>query len=397
MKEKEMNLYLMQADEKVLKFDIDKGLFEIMNEDLLPYSLKNKFWEVPMNASVDTILNARVHNRMVLTHFLANRVLNLSRENAKKILNAYNFSQDLTDDTKARIAITCKAVSITDSYWISDGSMEWSSINPRKTSLNEIVAHIALKGSSLTLEGRPETPELTGQGAYAKAWIRESDGLYLYKRGSERKNDREIDAEISASEILDCFNVDHVKYEYSTFDGVQVSKCKNMASENLSLVSAEEVYSYYARNDKEFLRFCMSVDRENILKMCIVDYLISNSDRHGKNWGFYKDNKTGELISCHPLFDHNNSFDEEFMTDIEGGPSLVFSGKTKKEAALYAIKRCDFEQIKPLSPDMFIDERCQESFVERMNVLNIQPEFEKQREIDDYNEDYDDGFDPAEE
>lgn len=67
----------------------------------------------------------------------------------------------------------------------------------------------------------------------------------------------------------------------------------------------------------------LSIDAESIYQMCIVDYLISNSDRHGKNWGFYVNNDTGKIVSCHPLFDHNNAFDEEQMADPTGGASLV--------------------------------------------------------------------------
>lgn len=380
-----MDLYLMQANEKVLQFNIDEGNFVVLNEALLPYSLKGKFKEETNNMSVPELIHTRLHNQQSFMHYLAGRVLNLSRENAKKLLNAYNLSQDTTDEAKARIAITCRAISVTDSYWISDGSLSWEEINPRTTHLNEIVAHIALKGSSFTLEGRPSTPELTGQGAYAKAWLRDEDGLYLYKRGIDSHDNREVDVEVSVSDILDCFNVDHVRYEYADFEGVIMSRCKNMATEELSLVSAEEVYSYCARNEEDFLRYSLSIDSENIMKMCVIDYLISNADRHGKNWGFYKDNATGDLVSCHPLFDHNNAFDIETMNDENCGPSLIFQGKTKKEAAIYAVKRCNLHQIALISKDLFIDDRCFQSFISRAGELGINLKYQCE-EIDDQNQ-----------
>ena len=80
------------------------------------------------------------------------------------------------------------------------------------------------------------------------------------------------------------------------------------------------------------------------------------------------------------------------MADIDGGPSLIFPGKTKREVALYAIDRCNFQQTELLSPGVFIDERCRQSFIERMNTINLQPVFIREYEKE---QDYDD-FDPAE-
>lgn len=48
--------------------------------------------------------------------------------------------------------------------------------------------------------------------------------------------------------------------------------------------------------------------------MFIVDYLVSNRDRHGMNWGFYYNCDTMKILSCHPLYDHNNSF-EDFLVE----------------------------------------------------------------------------------
>lgn len=43
------------------------------------------------------------------------------------------------------------------------------------------------------------------------------------------------------------------------------------------------------------------------MEMWIVDFLISNRDRHGQNWGFYYDTETMEILGCRPLFDHYQS------------------------------------------------------------------------------------------
>lgn len=113
------------------------------------------------------------------------------------------------------------------------------------------------------------------------------------------------------------------------------------------------------------------LDAENYYKTIVVDYLISNSDRHDQNWGFYMDNDTGELIGLHPIFDHNNAFDNGDMESISGGDSLMMLGKTKQEAAKYAINRCSFK-IKSVFPEKFFpDNRSFMSFTTRAMELGI--------------------------
>jgi hypothetical protein len=140
--------------------------------------------------------------------------------------------------------------------------------------------------------------------------------------------------------------------------------------ETRSIVSAEEVYRNCACRGKNFLDTALSIDSEMIYKTCIVDYLISNPDRHRKNWGFYRDNGTGALCACHPLFDHNRAFDADDMAG-DGGESLIFCGMSKKEAALDAMKKCDFKTVKPLTRDLFLDGEMYDSFMRRACELGL--------------------------
>ena len=87
-------------------------------------------------------------------------------------------------------------------------------------------------------------------------------------------------------------------------------------------------------------------------------------------------NKTGELLTLHPLFDHNNCFDPEFMADPTGGICQLLPGKNQKEAALYAVKHCDFRCIKPVTKNMFFDNEMYESFIHRAVELGL---YQKQK------------------
>lgn len=365
-------MYLMIENTPVLQFDNSTGIYKSLNEDLMPISLRGSF--VNEDAKTEDSFSLRIKNWNTFSSFLARRVLTIDRENAKKLLNAYNLSQSQDPLTKVKIAIACKAVSMTDNYWLRDenSNEKWEDVNPRKNSLNKIVASIMLNGSSLTLTGKPHTPEFTGQGVYAKAWIRKDNNTYLCKKSTKNGNESEIEA--SVSKILDCFNVPHVKYEMDMYEGANVCKCENMANDALSIIPAEEVYSYCNKKEISFTAKALEIDSEMFYKTCVVDYLISNSDRHIANWGFYMNNKTGNFICCHPLFDHNNGFDKGDMEDTDGGRSQMFPNKSKKEAALYSIKKCMFKNIKPIKKDFFLSDEMYESFMKRAVELGLYKE-----------------------
>lgn len=357
-------MYLMMGNHRVAQFDLTKGIYHELMPNLMPFRIRDAL------QPGDTLAHIQM-NYDTVVDYLSSRVLDLDRENAKKLLNAYHFTQSQSPVAKARIAITCKAVSMTDTYWLQteEDNINWDTIDPKHTSLSEIVTHIALSGSSLTLNGKPHTPELTGHGSYAKAWVREEDGAYLYKKPGNHGT--ESDIEVSVSKILDCFNIDHVGYENCEFDGEPMCKSKNMATDQLSIVTAEDVYVYCNRHERDFLQFALNLDQEAIYKMCVVDYLISNSDRHLQNWGFYMNNATGSLLCCHPLFDHNNAFDTKFIHDKTGGESLVFEGQSQQEAAQYSLKRCPFTSHAAVSRQAFINEEHYESFMERASELGL--------------------------
>lgn len=204
---KSNNIVLMLKDIPVLKFNLDNGFCEVHNKNLLPYTLRDVFTFVDKPMPAYELSKIQFKNMQYITSYLARRTLNLDRENAKKLLNAFHLSQSQDNDTKVEIAIVCRGVSMIDDYWLNNEnlSIKWADVNLRENHLSEIVAHIALFGKSFTITGTPHTPELTGQGAYAKAWLRKDNGIYLYKKGT--KDGLESEIEVSVSNILDCFDV----------------------------------------------------------------------------------------------------------------------------------------------------------------------------------------------
>ena len=362
--------FLKLEDITVMEFDIKEKYYKVHRPDLLPFSLRNCLSDTTSITDKEKLLEAGFENKELLAAFFLNRSISIKREHAKLLMNQLGIKQNNDFDSRYKIMLLCKALSVSDCYWITDKEEEtWNNVNLWNNPLHETIQQISLYGKSLTITGKLRSPELTGQGAYAKAWFRENGKLFLFKGNSNGGNESE--REVLASNILDCFNVPHVKYTLEKKDNLTVCKCENMNFDNTSLVDSIEYDIWTSKQGKNFIEEARKADPEMYYKTIVVDYLISNSDRHGGNWGFYMNNQTGKLIRMHPLFDHNNAFDTEFMKNPDGGICQLIPGKTQKQAALYAIKHCDFRCIKPVTKDMFINEIMYESFMSRACELGL--------------------------
>ena len=365
--------YLKLKDTVLLEYNLEENFFHILNNNLLPFSLRDKLIDT---VSVDeedakALSKIYINNLSCLEEFFTNRSLSLSRENAKNILNYLELSQLNNFSQKAKIMALCHGLSVTDDFWITNEiNDKWENFNVRENPLHESFQQIALFGKSLpSITGKFITPELTVQGAYAKAWFREKSGLTLYKAGTNNGN--EPQREVLASRLLNYFNVPHVNYSLEKINNRIVSKCRSMVSDKYSIVTAAEVNTWCNHNNINFNEYVRNIDSEMFYKTIVVDYLIANRDRHDGNWGFYCNNETGKLECLHPLFDHNNAFDKEFMRDISGGNCQLIPGKTQKDAALYAIKHCDFRCTKSITKEIFNDREQYKTFMNRACELGL--------------------------
>ena len=374
-------MLLMLNDMPVMHIDIDKGDYEVFEPDKLPYQLSGRFRDMPVITGENPKYEATqyaialAHNNEKVTDWLASRVLPLTRKNAKKIYQLFGYEQLQDSYSKARIAITCRAASLQDNYWIKleNDPISWDGVNLRHCSLNEVVAQVSLHGSSLTLNGAGgeiKTPELNGQGAYAKAWIREKDGLYLHKVSAD-DNDIESHLEVCVSNILDKCNVAHVRYMDGENNGKYTCKCRCMTTDQISILPGMDLISWANVTGQNPDTIIMKTDADSIYKMWIVDYLISNRDRHGQNWGYLYEAGSMEILGCHPLFDHNNAFDPDLMVNKDA-EYLFNKNITMKQAAEIAMAHTDFHFTDTITKDDFMTVDQYNSFMDRADELKIE-------------------------
>lgn len=309
-------MLLMMKNISVLETNKD-GSITIYDKKLIPFSLQKD----------DLTYEDFFFN------WLAIRPLSIGRTNAKAILNNARIPQN-----PLTIAKVCHGMNLSDCYWVKerDEEITWENDNLYDQEMDPFYADTALTGRSHPLSKEKfHTPELTAQGVSAKCWIREEDGLYLYKVGRK---------ELPASEILDILGISHVQYEKAEHlkeylskerirkieeAGEVIVRSKLITNKDQGIVPFEEYAVYCANKDLEDeYEEAKKIDERSYNEMQIADYILNNSDRHVGNWGFYFDINENKLQKMYPLMDHDHAFDEE--KEIL---SQTWEGKTLKEAA----------------------------------------------------------------
>lgn len=79
------------------------------------------------------------------------------------------------------------ALSLNDTFWVKEESetLCWDEVSLYRNEFDALIAQAAFSGviSEETLSST--SPEFGTDGYYAKCWVREPDGIYLYKGGSD--------------------------------------------------------------------------------------------------------------------------------------------------------------------------------------------------------------------
>ena len=333
---------LMHKNRKVARI-YESGKCTIYFPSFMPYNLY-------LEKGDD--FNTCINNLNNFYYWCSSRILTLDRKYAKEILNSIGAIQVYTDRERAAIAVAYRALSLMDVYWVraKDDNSTFEEISLYHHSLSNAFVDVSLRGKQLTLENaelitaQDQAGDIGTPGVAPKAWIRDGDGnFYLLKDGDER----DVDAEILASRIIDCFDIEHVVYKPSEFDGTSVSKCR-IDIDKMEFVLKKDSYSYYMMN--------------------IIDYLIGNVDRHWGNWGFEIDNATNKLGSLYPLMDFNKAFLS--YDTIEGAICQTTTIRmTQQQAAIEAVRIIGLNQIKEIDRSWFADEAQATMFFERLSVL----------------------------
>ncbi|MBR3737949.1 MAG: hypothetical protein IKN26_04340, partial [Eubacterium sp.] len=136
--------YIMHKNRRVASIRED-GTCTVYYKSFLPFNL----W---IEEGRD--MNTRLNNLNNFYYWCASRVLTLDRKYAKEILNAIGAKQATTDRDRALIAISYRALSLTDVYWIAvpNEKKTFEEISLYSHSLSNSFADVSLCGKQITAQ-----------------------------------------------------------------------------------------------------------------------------------------------------------------------------------------------------------------------------------------------------
>ena len=235
-----------------------------------------------------------------LTDFLERRKAPKHRAYIAELLREYGC------DTLEGYLNVAHALSLNDTFWVkkADSALRWSDVSLYSNPFNEVISAAAFDGSLSSSNFSSTSPEFSTDGQYAKCWVRESETIQLYKTGGVFG--LEPVSEYLAVQLAAALCPESVPYDLSFYHGELISKCPLFTSEQYGLAKAAVLTK--DRTVSGFLRYFEGIGSGDAFRrMCILDALILNTDRHSGNFGVLYDNDTMQVQRMAPVFDNNRS------------------------------------------------------------------------------------------
>ena len=237
-----------------------------------------------------------------LRDFLARRQAPKHRRHIRELLERYGC-----DDLEGFLRVT-NALSLNDTFWVkeADSGLEWEQVSLYQNEFDRLVSEAAFDGDISETELSSTSPEFGTDGYYAKCWIRDAEGIWLYKSGSGLHVIEPV-SEFLVSQLARQICPNAVSYDLDRYHDKLVSKCALFTDEETGLAKASLIFQG-EQTIPRLLETCQDYGCEDdFRRMCILDALTLNPDRHNGNFGFLFDNLTMTISGMAPVFDNNRA------------------------------------------------------------------------------------------
>ncbi len=289
-------------------------------------------------------------DRGELNKWWTDRSIPASRSGVREALETLNLY-----DTKI-LLVRCFGLSLSDQYWICPEGAEliWEKINFFDNSFSDDMGDVLFGKPKKNEDFDFSSPDNTSDGYLKKRWKIINGKRCLIKGGSNLERQQPFN-EVIASKIMDRLNINHVSYNIIWEDGEPYSVCEDFVTRDTELVSAWRIMQTQKKDNRtsvyqHFVNCCKSLGAADVVpaldRMLVLDYLISNEDRHLNNFGLLRNAETLEWIGFAPIYDSGSSL---------GYNSLLSQIYTEKNIASKPFKRRHDEQIKLVTSFDWID------------------------------------------
>jgi hypothetical protein len=296
--------YLMNGETKVLSFVHDRtdigdiySDVDVFASEQLPIRLRNKCTGGEFRDWIDR------------------RSIPVNRHHMEAVLGALNLEQPFD------LMRYSHGLSLNDTFWIKkeDEDVTFSSINLYDNKFDEALGWIAFTGLPSDISRNLSTPELTTVGMLPKFWQRLGIGdIVLCKGGTAGYSNAGYEPynEVASHVVAKYLGIETIPYHLERRSSKVVSVSKLFTTKSCGLITASEYldFKYPSRRNKYLDDALKSMVEDNIdlfpfYKMCLLDFIIENFDRHLNNWGFKKDNVTQRIVGLSPIWDNGMSLD----------------------------------------------------------------------------------------
>ena len=293
--------------------------YVLLNKDdpvLAFYCQRNDF-EEPEFFEDQWLTSLRPIGYRGLAAFLEHRKAPKHRKHIQQLLEQYGC-----DDLEGFLRVT-HALSLNDTFWVreADSPLTWREVSLYTNPFSEIISEAAFDGIISETDLSSTSPEFGTDGYYAKCWKREDSGIFLYKSGSVHYEIEPL-SEYLAAQLSGQLCPEAVPYDMDYYREKLVSKCPLFTNETVGLAKASAVFRGEERTIPELLAYFESIGSGDAFRrMCVLDAIILNTDRHYGNFGVLFDTSTLEIQRLAPVFDHNRSLLPELDNDQLADPA----------------------------------------------------------------------------
>ena len=304
---------LFNKNHETLRFDFDESYIQVIDNKYLPYAVKDY-----IKTTGEKDFKGSLHDITVLRDYLASRTLNLSRENAKTILNVAALPQSLNTEQRLKIVMACSGLTMQDNFWLRKAgeTKSFDDVCLRHHKLSEASYDIAILGQHVSATSNELIPDLTTEGMFPKYWHRTADGIIELWKTDKLDGNVNSKSEIETSQILDAIDYNHVRYRVENRDNKLFSVCECMADDDHSFIPMQDIMDWHDHTEHAFPKKIQELYDKYFADMCIIDYVLANTDRHSGNWGVITDSEN-QIIDFAPMFDMNQALVADLVgTDI---------------------------------------------------------------------------------
>lgn len=248
-----------------------------------------------------TVVNAALCPLYLLRHddaegWLRRRAIDSHRTNSRLLRKALRLAPN--DDLEAVLRV--HGATVTDTYWFRREGEQLTYSQVRFTG-NEF-AELALRGDPDSFQrgsAAVGTPELTNTGSFEKCWKLADGAWWMVKAGNELEQFSELFVYELGKEMGLCMT--RYEREGQAVRSLDFTRGTLNFEPMYAVLLDEEDYS---ENYRRIRTLCPRAAAEYV-GMVYLDALVLNMDRHTNNYGFLRDQDSGEILSLAPLFDHN--------------------------------------------------------------------------------------------